>query len=121
MTDTDYPSISLLNLASNDAVAKAICQPISALRWRGNIHLEGFEPWEEFDWVGKSLRIGEAELTIREPIQRCMATTANPDTGIRDADILGTLNKHWGHQDFGVYAEVSRPGDISAGDRIEVL
>ena len=121
MTDTDYPSISLLNLASNDTMTQTMQQEISPLRWRGNIHMSGLDPWVEFDWIGKTVRLGEAELTIREPIVRCLATTANPDTGERDADTLAALKTHFGHQNFGIYAEVTRSGDITLGDPIEVL
>lgn len=121
MTDTDYPSVSLLNLASNDAMTEAMGQHISPLRWRCNIHLSGLPAWQEFDWIGKRIRVGTAELAIREPILRCLATTANPKTGLRDADTLGTLNSRFGHQDFGVYAEVTATGDIATGDGVEVL
>lgn len=121
MTDTDFPSISLLNLASNDDLAGKMDQPISPLRWRGNIHLSGLEPWEEMDWIGRTVRVGAAELTIREPIVRCLATTANPETGERDADTLGALNANWGHRNFGVYAEVTRTGPIAVGDAVELL
>lgn len=121
MTDTDYPSISLINLASHTQVSKKLGQSISPLRWRCNIHLEGFEPWEENSWIGKSLRLGAAELAIHEPILRCMATTANPETGMRDADTLGTLKANWNHQNFGVYAQVIRSGKIIVGDQVEVL
>lgn len=121
MTDTDYPSISLLNLASNDDLAARMDQEISALRWRGNIHLEGLGAWEEFDWIGKTIRIGSVELAVREPIERCLATTANPATGMRDADTLGALKSNWGHQNFGVYAVVTKTGEIALGDAVTVL
>jgi hypothetical protein len=55
-------------------------------RFRGNLWLDGLAPWEEFDLVGKRLRIGAAELDVVEPIGRCRATEANPDTGRRDAN-----------------------------------
>ena len=32
--------------------------------------------------------------------------TVDPATGVSDADTLGGLEAGWGHQDFGVYAEV---------------
>ncbi|WP_243611509.1 MOSC domain-containing protein [Shimia aestuarii] len=122
MTDTDFPSVSLLNLASNDALSSAMGgAPLSMLRWRGNIHLEGLAPWEEQGWLGKRLRIGTVEFEVREEIVRCLATTANPETGERDADTLGALNATFGHQNFGVYAVVTQSGDIALGDRLEVL
>ncbi len=120
MTDTDYPSVSLINLASNAALSQAMGQDISPLRWRCNIHLDGPDPWQEFTWIGRSLRIGEARFEIREPIVRCLATTANPDTGLRDADTLGALKSGLGHQDFGLYATVTRGGTIRTGDTVEI-
>lgn len=121
MTDTDYPSVSLLNLASNAAMTEAMGQEISALRWRCNIHFSGFQAWEEFDWMGCTLRVGDAELLVRERIVRCLATTANPATGLRDADTLDTLNNRFGHQDFGIYAEVTKTGEVALHDPVDVL
>lgn len=121
MTDTDYPSVSILNMASNRDLSARMGQDLSPLRWRGNIHLDGLEPWAERDWIGRRIRIGAAELELRENIVRCMATTANPATGERDADTLGALNSHWNHQDFGVYAVVTRSGAVAMGDTAEVL
>lgn len=121
MTDTDYPSISLINLASNDEISEVMRQDISPLRWRCNIHLSGLDAWAEFDWIGRNLRVGEVELTVREPIKRCLATTANPETGERDADTLGTLNSRYGHQDFGIYAQVTKSGKMHLGDTVALL
>ncbi len=82
--------------------------------------MTGLAPWEEKTWAGKTVRIGSVELQIREEITRCLATAANPVTGIRDADTLGAL-KALGHQKFGVYAVVTRSGEIAVDDIIEVL
>ena len=56
MTDTDFPSVSLLNLSSNRAVGQKLGQELSPLRWRGNFWLDGLGPWEEFEWIGRSHR-----------------------------------------------------------------
>jgi hypothetical protein len=121
MTDSPFASIAIHTTASHRAVEGRLGRPLSTERWRGNIWLDGFAPWEEFDWIGKTLRIGAAEIEIRERITRCLATTANPDTGHRDTDTLGVLNDSFGHQDFGVYGVVTKSGDISVGDIAEVL
>jgi len=117
MTDTDYPSVSVGNLASHRAVEQKLGRDLSPKRWRLNIWLDGLAPWEEFDWVGQEIAVGPVRLKIREPIVRCMSTTADPATGVRDADTLGTL-KTWGHQNFGVYAEVVSGGEIALGDAL---
>lgn len=121
MTDSDFPSISLNNLASNHAVGEKLGQTLSPLRWRGNLWFDGLAPWQEFDWVGKRLRVGTAELDIRERITRCMATTVNPQTGKRDAATLDVLQNNWDHKQFGVYGVVVKDGQIAIGDKIEVL
>lgn len=121
MTDTDFASISLCNLASNRAVGTALGMDLSPLRWRGNLWVDGLEPWEEFNWVGKRVRVGGAEFEFKERITRCMATTANPDTGLRDADTLDALQNNWGHKQFGIYGVVINSGQIALGDKCEVL
>ncbi|NVO57957.1 MOSC domain-containing protein [Rhodobacteraceae bacterium B1Z28] len=120
MTDSDYPSISLCNMASHQAVEQKLNQDLSIHRWRGNVWFDGFPEWAEFDWLGRDVQIGDTVLHIRERITRCRATTANPETGERDADTLGALGT-WDHQDFGVYAEVIRGGTFKIGDKVHVV
>lgn len=119
-TDSDFPSVTLCNLASHRAVEQRIGSDLSIHRWRGNLWLDGLPPWEEFDWMGREVQIGEAVLVPRERTDRCLATHANPDTGARDTDILRTLDS-WGHRDFSVRAEVIRSGMIRDGDKVRVL
>jgi uncharacterized protein YcbX len=115
MTDTDYPSVSLGNLATHRAISQKMGRPLSERRWRLNLWIDGLAPWEEFDLIGAEIMIGDVRLVIRERIERCKATTANPDTGKRDADTLATLET-WGHRDMGVYAEVLSSGEVAIGD-----
>ena len=121
MTDTDYASVSLCNPASNRAVGQAVGQPLSQQRWRGNLWVDGLAPWEEFDWVGRDIQIGGARFHVHEPITRCRATMADPETGRIDANTLGALNDTWGHQHFGVYLKCIQGGEIATGDTVEVL
>lgn len=120
MTDTPFASISIANLATHRAVETQTGQPLQLHRWRANLWLDGLEAWDEFDWIGRVLRIGAVEFTIEERITRCLATTVNTDTGERDADTLGAL-KHWNHQDFGVYGVVKTPGLIRIDDKAEII
>lgn len=120
-TDTEFTSISLLNLASHREVENRLAKSLSPLRWRGNFLLDGLSPWEEKNWIGKTVRIGDAELEIREEITRCLATTASTKTGERDADTLGALKQGWGHQEFGVYGYVTKSGSVTVDSPIEVL
>ncbi len=121
MTDTDFPSISINNMSSHRAVAGKLGHPLQPERWRGNVWLDGLGPWEEFEWLDRTVRIGTAELTVKERIGRCKHTMANPLTGRRDVDTLGALRDGWGHRDFGVYAVVTKTGKVALNDTIEVL
>lgn len=120
MTDTDYPSVSLFGLASNRALSQQMGADLSPRRWRGNFWIEGLEPYAEFDLIGQKIRLGTALLEVVEPIERCLATTTNPDTGIRDADTLAALTEAFGHRNFGVYARVLQSGIVSRHDRLEI-
>lgn len=121
LTDSAFPSISILNHASLASLSTRLAQPLAMERFRGNVWLEGLEPWAEFDWIGRELRLGEARLIVRERITRCRATMVNPDTGQIDADTLGALRDGWQHSDFGIYAEVVSGGGIAIGDAAELL
>lgn len=116
-TDSDFPSVTLCNLASHRAVEAQMGQDLSIHRWRGNIWFDCEAPWVEFDWMDLEIRIGDAVLRPRERTDRCLATTANPETGKRDADTLAALAS-FGHQDFSVRCEVIQSGEVRVGDEV---
>ncbi|MBW4961916.1 MOSC domain-containing protein [Sulfitobacter sp. CW3] len=121
MTDSAYPSISIMKTASHHAVADALGVEITKERWRGNIWLDDIAAWAEFGWIGRDVKIGDAVLRICESIKRCPVTNTNPITGERDTATLDILNSAFGHQNFGVYAEVIKSGDIALGTKAEVI
>lgn len=121
MTDSAYPSVSILNMASHHEVAKSLGGLITPEHWRGNIWLDDTSAWAEFGWMDRDVRVGNAVLRVKEPIQRCQVVNTNPVTGVRDVRTLDILNQNFGHQDFGVYAEVITSGAVSLGDTAEVI
>ena len=120
-TDTDFPSISILNLASLRDLSARGQHKFTMERWRGNLWIDGLEPWAEFGLIGKCISIGGAILEIKEPIGRCSMTMNDPSVGAKDFDTLKLLRDNFGHQDFGVYAVVIEAGTITHGDRMEIL
>ncbi|MGR3485752.1 MAG: MOSC domain-containing protein [Paracoccaceae bacterium] len=116
-SDSDFPSISLISLASHRALEAEMGRELSPLRWRGNLLIEGAEAWEEASWVGREIAVGGARLRVRERIVRCRATMANPESGVVDADTLTALRPH-GDQEFGVCAEVIEGGPVAEGDAL---
>ncbi len=118
MADNGLAQVSILNLASLRALSQKLGQEISINRFRGNIILDGLAPWEEFDWIGQQITIGNIRFDVTERVERCRATEANTQTGQRDANTLSALSSGWGHRDFGVYATICNDGHIAVGDEV---
>ncbi len=119
-SDVAAKVVSIINLASVAAVENAVGAPVDPLRFRGNLHVEGWPAWREFDLLGQTLAVGDVRLKVVKRIVRCAATNVEPLTGIRDLEIPKTLMQAFGHMDCGVYAEVAAGGAISAGDAIKI-
>jgi uncharacterized protein YcbX len=113
--------ISLIGLGSLSTLESAVGAPRDKRRFRANIYIAGIDPWAEFDWLGKTLAIGETTMIVQERIDRCGATMVNPDTAERDANPVLELKKNFGHVDLGIFAEVVTGGVIRPGDKITVL
>ncbi len=117
LTDSDFPSVSILSLSSLGDLSARMGHDLSVHRWRGNLWLQGAPPFAEFDWIGKHLTVGGAVLHIKERITRCTATAVDPDTGRPAGNTLAGLQAAYGHQDFGVNGVVVQGGPIATGDR----
>lgn len=114
--------LSLINLASVQAIAQLVGrESLDPLRFRGNIHLDGLQAWAEFDLVGRTIAIGDAEIEIIKRIDRCAATDVDPGAGLRDLRLVATLEQNLQHHDCGVYARVTRSGLIRPGDGLRVI
>jgi uncharacterized protein YcbX len=120
-TDSRRGYVSVINLASVQALEEIAGVPVDPLRFRGNLHVNGMEPWAELDLVGKVLRGPSGlRLKVTKRIERCAATNVNPATGLRDLDLPKTLMGHLGHVDCGIYAEVVDSGTVSEGEELTV-
>jgi uncharacterized protein YcbX len=117
-----------LTLVSSESVAelarRAGLDAVDARRFRMLLEIEGCAPHEEDTWSGRHLRIGDAVVEIGGPVSRCATTTRDPDTGKRDLDTLREIAAYRGKRDgkkidFGVYAQVVRPGRVRVGDPVE--
>jgi uncharacterized protein YcbX len=118
MTDMQDPFVSIGSLSALRALSQKLGRPLDLRRFRINLWVDGLAPWEEFDRIGEVWSIGDAALELAEPIGRCRAPEANPETGHRDTDVVALLRAGWGHSDFGVYARVLKAGTVSTGDTL---
>ncbi len=120
-SDVARKVVSIINLASVDALENAVGAPIDPLRFRANLYVEGWPPWSEFDLLDRTLAVGPtARLKVVKRIVRCAATNVDPQTGIRNLNLPQTLMHSYGHADCGVYAEVVAAGEVGEGDEIEI-
>jgi uncharacterized protein YcbX len=119
-TDQDQPLVSINSVASLADLSARMGLELSPHRFRGNIWVDGWKPWAELDLIGCEITIGTVRLRVEEPIGRCRATGANPDTGTQDADTMAALETHYGHTDFGVFARVIGRGAVALGDEVQV-
>lgn len=117
-SDVAKKVVSIVNLASVAALENAAGAPVNPLRFRGNVYVAGWPAWREFELLDREITIGSARLKIVKRIVRCAATDVDPDTGIRDLAIPGTLLRAFGHGDCGIYGEVVAAGEIAVGDGI---
>ena len=90
--DNEGGQCTLHSRESLAAVAAATGAPdLDEARFRSNIAIEGVAAWEEQDWMGRRLRIGNVEFEVARRKIRCLATHANPATGERDIRVMPIL------------------------------
>jgi uncharacterized protein len=111
-------SVSIVNLASIRALEAAVDDRLHRLRFRGNIYLEGLEPWEELKWVNREITVGNVRLKGLARTPRCGAVNVNPETAERDANLPKALMQNFGHTDLGVFMEVLDDGEVRVGDDV---
>lgn len=107
-------SLSAVAVAVDDAA-------LDEARFRSNIVIEGVRAWEEHEWFGRRLRIGQVEFEVVRHKTRCLATHANPRTGERDLRLMQVLMKSFAQKEptFAV-GMVTRGagGQIHLGDEV---
>lgn len=125
----DVHPVTLLGTGSVEELARHAGIPqVDSRRFRMLIEFAGGEPHIEDSWEGKLLEVGDAVLRGGGPVQRCAATTRDPDSGAVDLQTLRVIRTYRGRQDsvfgfgsnFGVYGDVVEPGTISVGDSLRV-
>lgn len=114
--------VSVHSQGSTRALSAALGADADDRRFRSNIVIDGVGPWDELDWSGE-VRIGTMSFRPAGPIVRCLATHANPDTGVRDAKVLTTLTGALGQDEptlgrLLLPEEGSPEGIIRVGDEV---
>lgn len=113
----DVAPLHIITTATLATLSAAAAAPLAVERFRPNILLEteaaGF-PEEE--WIGRTLRVGEAALRVVGRVERCVMVNHARATLPARSDVLKTIGRV-NQVCAGVYAEVLVPGTIRVGAR----
>jgi uncharacterized protein len=113
-------SILVTTQATLEAVAASLDRELDLRRFRTNIHVvldDDTAAYAEEGWEGRRLRVGDVTLDLLHPCERCVIPTRDPDTQVKDPNILKWLTReHRGL--FGINARPVAHGTVRVGDQV---
>ncbi|WP_092613857.1 MOSC domain-containing protein [Raineyella antarctica] len=116
-------SVSLVTTGSLAELSRRIGASVLDSQFRATFTLQTDTPHLEDGWIGRRLRLGEAEVEVRSPIPRCAVIDLDPVSGRRRTQALRTLadyRRQGNEIMFGVDAVVAEPGRVHVGDATTV-
>jgi uncharacterized protein len=118
-------AVTLISRGSLERLSVEAGAPsVDARRFRMLVEVDGVEPHGEDAWIGRRVRIGEAEVAFGGNVGRCAFTTRDPETGHVDLKTLHLLGQYRGDVEtteplpFGIYGSVLEPGTVRVGDSV---
>lgn len=122
-----YPLL-LTSLSSLAALEQRVGRALDMRRFRPNLVIAGSAAWAEEGW--SRVRIGALHFRVVNRCSRCVFTTVDPDTGLRDADRepLATLERERRFAEgacFGMNLVPEAPlpdaAEVVVGDSLQAL
>ena len=113
-------SVSLLNIQSINDFIEKIDRNFESSIFRGNICIDGIEPWKEREWIGKIIKINNVSFKVEKNIPRCVAINLKPRTDDNSFNLLQSLKKTYNHFEMGIYLTALDDGEINIGDTINI-
>jgi uncharacterized protein YcbX len=111
--------ISVISLQAVRALSEHVGRELDPRRFRPNVVIDA--PGHDFPedaLVGRTVRLGDAEVRVTLPDERCMVVNFDHRTAERDAAVLRAVARH--HDVCaGVYGTVAAPGAIRVGDPVQ--
>ena len=111
-------TISLINLNSIRDFEKKLSKKIEFQRFRGNIYVDGLNPWDERNLINKTLIINNLKFKVTKEIPRCVATNIRPNSSEINLSIPISLKQFYNHINLGVYLIPLNDGNIKSNDDI---
>ena len=117
----DEMTMSMMSVASAEALAQAAGIPNDVRRWRQNIIIETFDgrPFAEEDWIGQTVSIGEVNIRFNVRIPRCVMVNVDPETAVKNAAVLKMVANTRSNC-VGIAGEPETIGVIRVGDVVRV-
>ena len=116
----DDASILIITNHSIEKLQELYGKRLDHRRFRANFLITLAEDINEADLIGQRLLIGNSELTIKYPCERCAMITIDPDTLERDTKLLKLINENMNLQ-FGLYADVTKVGTLKTNDGVYLI
>ena len=100
-------------LVATDGAVAAFGRDVRRLR--PNIVIGGVDGLDEREWPGAELHIGRAIVRLDSLRGRCPMTTVDPDTLVRDPEVLKDIGRRFGGR-LALNADVLQEGVVAVGD-----
>lgn len=120
-------AVTLVSRGSLERLANQADRPgVDVRRFRMLIEVDGIDPHEEDQWVGRTIEVGDSALRGRGHVGRCVITNRDPESGeitLQTLKILGSYRKDLDTTEpvaFGIYGQIVRPGTVRVGDAVTV-
>ena len=120
--DSEEGFISLLSKKSVEKLSETTGY-INPKVFRSTIIIDDCDFFEEFNYVGKNLIIGDLKFQVVRRITRCNSINCNPKTAIYDRNILKVLPNINGiiNPSFGIKLKlISKGGILKVGSKVSL-
>lgn len=114
-----YPFL-IIGQSSLDDLNSRLQEPVSMDRFRTNFVFTGGEPYCEDNL--SNFKIGDVKFFAAKPCARCVITTIDQQTAIKNKEPLATLSKYRNFNNkvmFGMNVICKSTGLVSVGDEIQ--
>ncbi len=122
-----YADASPIHVILKESVASLgteLNHDINPMRFRPNLIISGGKPFEEDHW--ETVRIGNSEFRVQQKCERCIFTTIDPITSVKDdameplATLAGFRKRRNEGLTFGIYLVPLNEGLIKVGDTVQI-
>ena len=115
----DEADLHLVTTSSLSRISELYGSPVDARRARANVLVDNGRDvgFDEDGWVGRTVRIGDVELRILRPMERCVMVTM-PQIGLPEERGLLARIGEANETNLGLVAEVVAPGRMRVADPV---